>query len=117
VELLEFAEDMAIDIPQIMQYYGQIVGPMIQDRAFKIDFLATVVKPLNDRLLPKFLACVLNDAASRLGHDEVGQQWKESGLSWPALLGADKTPAQIQAIIDDHVSPTIVHDSVTVSIE
>lgn len=102
MELLGFAEDMIIDIPQIMKYYGQIVGPMIQDRAINIKFLATVVRPLPDTFVSKFLACVLNDAASRLGHDGVGELWRASGLSWPDLLGADKTPAQIQAILDDN---------------
>ena len=38
-EVLEFAEDMAIDIPLIWQYLGEIIGSMIQDKSLSLDFL------------------------------------------------------------------------------
>ena len=104
VNILEFADDMAIDIPKIWEYLGEIVGPMIQDKSVPISFLRSIVEPLKPEKVGQFLANVLNDAASRLGHCEVGEQWRASGLSWEELLGGSMSPEEIQAVIRKWVS-------------
>ena len=66
-ELLEFADDMAIDIPQIWKYLGELIGPMIEDGLWPLPNLQTCCRPL----LPikksgVLVAHALQDASKRL---------------------------------------------------
>jgi len=90
-EILEFAEDMVIDIPKIWQYLGELIGPMVQDGSVPLSFLKEVVQPIQPHgRAGELVAEVLQDASQRLGHLKVGDQWRQSGLSWNDFL----TPSQ-----------------------
>jgi len=89
VDILEFAEDMEIDIPRIWKYMGEIIGPMVQDGSVPLDFLRDAVKPVG-RKAGLLIAEVLHVAAEKLGHVAVGQQWQQSGLVWEEFLGKDQ---------------------------
>ena len=68
IEILEFAEDMEIDIPKIWKYLGELVGQMIQDGSVPLSFLKQAAKPLVDSPSNKagiFVAEVLHDACHR----------------------------------------------------
>ena len=43
-EVLEFADDMAIDIPLIWKYLGELMGSMIQDKEQSIDYLGKALE-------------------------------------------------------------------------
>ena len=45
-EVLEFAEDMAIDIPKIWDYLGEILSPVVSESALSLSFLSSVVPSL-----------------------------------------------------------------------
>ena len=48
-EVLEFADDMAIDIPLIWQYLGELMGSVIQNKLQSIDYLGKALKgPIKD---------------------------------------------------------------------
>lgn len=66
VEVLEYAEDLEIDIPKIWQYYGEIISPMIQDGSVPLSFLKEASKPLiANNKAGILLAEVLHDASHR----------------------------------------------------
>lgn len=44
--MLEFADDMEIDIPKIWKYLGELIGPMIQDGCVPLTFLKDAAVPL-----------------------------------------------------------------------
>ena len=66
LEILEFAEDMEIDIPKIWTYLGELVGQMIQDGSVPLSFLKQASKPLvASNKAGIFVAEVLHDACHR----------------------------------------------------
>ena len=44
--MLEFAEDMEVDIPRIWSYLGELIGPMVQDGSVPLSFLKQAAEPL-----------------------------------------------------------------------
>ncbi|WAR13850.1 IF4G1-like protein [Mya arenaria] len=81
--VLEFAEDLEIDIPKIWQYYGELISPMIQDGSMSLSFLKNAVKPLiANNKAGVLLAEVLHDASHREGHKKIAGLWTASGLTW-----------------------------------
>jgi len=87
-EVLEFAEDMEIDIPKIWSYFGELIGPMVQDSCVPMCFLKDACKPLFGRKAGVLVAAVLHDASQRLGHIKVGELWRQSKLQWSDFLAA-----------------------------
>ncbi|XP_041377951.1 eukaryotic translation initiation factor 4 gamma 3-like isoform X2 [Gigantopelta aegis] len=82
-ELLQFAEDMEIDIPKIWKYLGELIGPMVQDGSVPLSFLQQACKPLIENNKAGILiAEILHDASQELGHKIVGDLWRSSGLQW-----------------------------------
>ncbi|XP_045163528.1 eukaryotic translation initiation factor 4 gamma 1-like isoform X2 [Mercenaria mercenaria] len=83
VEVLEFAEDLEIDIPKIWQYYGELISPMIQDNSVPLSFLKQAAAPLiPNNKAGVLLAEILHDASHREGHMKVAGLWTSSGLQW-----------------------------------
>ncbi|XP_078696975.1 eukaryotic translation initiation factor 4 gamma 1-like isoform X4 [Branchiostoma floridae x Branchiostoma belcheri] len=89
--ILEFADDMAIDIPHIWSYLGELIGPMVQDGSVPLTFLKEACSPL--------LACdkagllvseILHQAAKNIGPKRVGELWKSSGLDWKNFLSKNE---------------------------
>jgi len=95
-ELLEFAEDMAIDIPKFYVYLGELVGPLIQDSgAVPLKALKEILGPLKDFNKAGVAAAeALKEAVSRLGIENISQQWEMSELSWSDFLTAGENPAE-----------------------
>ncbi|CAH1774611.1 unnamed protein product [Owenia fusiformis] len=86
-EILEFADDMEIDIPKIWNYLAELIGPMIQDSSVPLLFLKDAFQPLlRCNKAGKLAAAVLHDASTRLGHHTVAELWKASGLQWSDFL-------------------------------
>jgi hypothetical protein len=83
---LEFAEDMAIDIPQIWKYLGELIGPMVEDGVWPMSILTTACQPLLQcNKAGLLVAYVLEDASHRLvcsllSHKlAVLKVWKNNG--------------------------------------
>ncbi len=65
--MLEFADDMSIDIPKIYTYLGELISPMIQDGSIPLSFLKTACEPLKVcNKAGTLVAQVLHDASNRL---------------------------------------------------
>ena len=66
-EILEFAEDMEINIPKIWTYLGELIGPMVQDGSVPLNFLKPACQPLKaTNRAGELVVEVLNDASQRL---------------------------------------------------
>ncbi|XP_069119256.1 LOW QUALITY PROTEIN: eukaryotic translation initiation factor 4 gamma 3-like [Argopecten irradians] len=89
-EILQFAEDMEIDIPKIWQYFGELIGPMVQDGSVPFSFLKDAIEPLKaSRKASVLLAAILHDASKREGHKKIASIWKSSGLQWSDFMPND----------------------------
>ena len=65
--MIEFAEDMAIDIPKIWEYLGEIQGAMVVGGADYLKLQATAIKPLYEmNKAGILLAEILKTAARRI---------------------------------------------------
>lgn len=65
--MLEFAEDMVIDIPMIYTYLAELISPMIQDGSLPISFLKPAFTPLiSSNKAGVLVAKVLHEASERL---------------------------------------------------
>ncbi|KAG7314684.1 hypothetical protein KOW79_021987 [Hemibagrus wyckioides] len=87
-EILEVADDMAIDIPYIWQYLAEIITPMLHDGGIPMGLLfREVTKPL----LPIGKAAVLLvHILNRLSHNKAGALWIDAGLNWKDFLPGDE---------------------------
>ncbi|XP_057713072.1 eukaryotic translation initiation factor 4 gamma 1a isoform X2 [Corythoichthys intestinalis] len=87
-QILEVADDMAIDIPHIWLYLAEIITPMLLEGGIPMGQLfSEISKPL----LPQgkagvLLVQVLHLLCKGMTHSKVGALWKEAGLNWNDFL-------------------------------
>ncbi|KAL0978498.1 hypothetical protein UPYG_G00171280 [Umbra pygmaea] len=87
-DILELADDMAIDIPHIWLYLAELLSPVLRDGGFSMrELFSELSKPL----LPVGRAGVLfseilHILCKQMSHRKVGNLWRESGLSWTDYL-------------------------------
>ncbi|KAM6218936.1 eukaryotic translation initiation factor 4 gamma 3 isoform 3-T3 [Rhynchocyon petersi] len=87
-ETLEFADDMAIDIPHIWLYLAELVTPMLKEGGISMrELIIEFSKPL----LPVgragvLLSEILHLLCKQMSHKKVGALWREADLSWKDFL-------------------------------
>ncbi|KAG7325353.1 hypothetical protein KOW79_011669 [Hemibagrus wyckioides] len=87
-EILEVADDMAIDIPHIWQYLTEIITPMLHDGGIP---MGPLFRELTKPLLPIGKAAVLLvHILNRLGHNKAGALWIDAELNWKDFLPEDE---------------------------
>ncbi|XP_059419871.1 eukaryotic translation initiation factor 4 gamma 1-like isoform X1 [Carassius carassius] len=87
-EILEMADDMAIDIPHIWLYMAEIITPMLQEGGIP---MGQLFREVSKPLLPMGKAAILlvemlNILCKGLSHKKAGAMWLEAGLSWIDFL-------------------------------
>jgi translation initiation factor 4G len=96
LEVLEFAEDMEVDIPKIWSYLGELIGPMVQDGCVPLSILIEVAQPLKAcNKAGKLVAEVLHSAACNHGSLKVSDLWRKSQLQWSDFMA----PAEINDFV------------------
>ncbi|XP_038145205.1 eukaryotic translation initiation factor 4 gamma 1a isoform X1 [Cyprinodon tularosa] len=92
LEILEVAEDMAIDIPHIWLYLAELITPMLHDGGIPMGELFTEISkplvPLEKAGL--LLAQILKLLCKGMTNDKVGALWKAAGLKWEDFLSKDE---------------------------
>uniref|UniRef100_A0A668UK06 Eukaryotic translation initiation factor 4 gamma 1 n=1 Tax=Oreochromis aureus TaxID=47969 RepID=A0A668UK06_OREAU len=90
-EILEVAEDMAIDIPHIWLYLAELLTPMLHEGGIPMGELCRdVSKPLIP--LDKagvLLVHILTLLCKEMSHKKAGTMWREAGLRWKDFLPED----------------------------
>lgn len=91
-EILEMADDMAIDIPHIWLYLAEIITPMLQEGGIP---MGQLFREVSKPLLPmgkaaSLLVEILNILCKGLSHKKAGVMWLEAGLSWKDFLPEDE---------------------------
>ncbi|XP_020914522.1 eukaryotic translation initiation factor 4 gamma 1 [Exaiptasia diaphana] len=90
-QLLEFAEDMEIDIPHVWKYFGELIGPLILDNVLSLHLLSDcIVSLIQDKTKQaKLLAEILLNASKESSPGEVGSIWSKSGLSFSIFFSSN----------------------------
>ncbi|GAA6107308.1 eukaryotic translation initiation factor 4 gamma 3 isoform X7 [Tachysurus ichikawai] len=87
-EILEIADDMAIDIPHIWLYLAELVNHLLRERGISVrELFSEFSKPL----LPVgragiLFSEILHLLCKQMSHRKVGALWRDSGLSWADFL-------------------------------
>ncbi|XP_072237718.1 eukaryotic translation initiation factor 4 gamma 3 isoform X1 [Leuresthes tenuis] len=87
-DTLELADDMAIDIPHIWLYLGELLGPVLKEGGFSMrELFSELSKPL----LPVgragiLISEILHILCKQMSHRTLGCLWRESGISWTDIL-------------------------------
>ncbi|CAI5641224.1 unnamed protein product [Oreochromis niloticus] len=92
LEILEVAEDMAIDIPHIWLYLAELITPMLHEGGLP---MGQLFREISKPLVPLGKAGVLLVQILKLLCKEktpkkVGALWTEAGLNWNDLLPKDE---------------------------
>ncbi|XP_041130560.1 eukaryotic translation initiation factor 4 gamma 3-like isoform X3 [Polyodon spathula] len=113
-EILEFADDMAIDVPHIWLYLAELVIPMFREGGISMrELLSEFSKPL----LPVgragvLLSEILHQLCKQMSQRKVGALWRESGLNWIDFLPEEEdvhnfiTDQKLQFTVSGCSSPT-----------
>jgi translation initiation factor 4G len=91
-EVLEYVEDLEIDIPQIWTYLGHLFAPLVDgnDNLFPFKHFKQIADPLvKIHRGGKFMGSVLGEAKRKMGVSIVKSAWIGSGLTWQDFMGQD----------------------------
>ncbi|XP_046874129.1 eukaryotic translation initiation factor 4 gamma 1a isoform X2 [Hypomesus transpacificus] len=91
-EILEVAEDMAIDIPHIWLYLAELITPMLHEGGIP---MGQLFREISKPLVPLgkagvLLVEMLTLLCKEMTHKKVGGQWREGGLNWSDFLAKDE---------------------------
>ncbi|XP_051515924.1 eukaryotic translation initiation factor 4 gamma 3-like isoform X4 [Myxocyprinus asiaticus] len=87
-ETLEFADDVAIDVPHIWLYLAELVTPVLREGGISMrELFSEFSKPL----LPVgragiLFSEILHLLCKHMSHRKVGSLWRDSGLSWADVI-------------------------------
>uniref|UniRef100_A0A8C5H2S7 Eukaryotic translation initiation factor 4 gamma 1-like n=1 Tax=Gouania willdenowi TaxID=441366 RepID=A0A8C5H2S7_GOUWI len=90
-EILEVAEDMAIDIPHMWLYLAELITPMLHEGGVPMGELFSVI---SKHLVPLsrvgvLLVHILTLLCKEMSHKKAGTMWREAGLQWKDFLPED----------------------------
>ncbi|KAH6934714.1 hypothetical protein HPB50_027425 [Hyalomma asiaticum] len=85
-EVLEYGEDMELDIPKVWEYVAELVSPLFLD-LLALQYLRDATEPLRPiGRAGRLAACVLAFLAKTLGEATVVNMWRTAGLQWSHFL-------------------------------
>ncbi|KAG1949716.1 eukaryotic translation initiation factor 4 gamma 3 isoform X2 [Pimephales promelas] len=121
-EMLEQADDMAIDVPFIWLYLAEMLSPLLREGGMSMrELFSELSKPL----LPVGRAAILFSEilhllCKQMSHRKVGDLWRESGLNWadflpegellPAFISQQKlefTVSDVSPVSPDTAKPSL----------
>nr|XP_046244410.1 eukaryotic translation initiation factor 4 gamma 1-like isoform X2 [Scatophagus argus] len=91
-EILELAEDMAIDIPHIWLYLAELITPMLHEGGIP---MGELFREISKPLIPLgkagvLLVHILTLLCKGMSHKKAGTMWREAGLRWKDFLPEDE---------------------------
>uniref|UniRef100_A0A673C9Y2 Eukaryotic translation initiation factor 4 gamma 1-like n=1 Tax=Sphaeramia orbicularis TaxID=375764 RepID=A0A673C9Y2_9TELE len=92
LEILEAAEDMAIDIPHIWLYLAELITPMLHEGGIP---MGQLFREISKPLVPLgkagvLLAQILKLLCKGMTPKKVGAMWTDAGLNWRNFLPKDE---------------------------
>ncbi|XP_073731303.1 eukaryotic translation initiation factor 4 gamma 3 isoform X3 [Misgurnus anguillicaudatus] len=113
-ETLEFADDMAIDVPHIWLYLAELVTPVLREGGISMrELFSEFSKPL----LPVgragiLFSEILHLLCKQMSHRKVGSLWRDSELSWADFIPETEdvhsfiTEHKLEFTVSDGSNPT-----------
>ncbi|KAM7400638.1 hypothetical protein PAMA_005028 [Pampus argenteus] len=112
-EILEAAEDMAIDIPHIWLYLAELITPMLHEGGIP---MGQLFREISKPLVPlekagELLVQILKLFCKGMTPKKVGAMWTEAGLNWSEFLTKDEDVNKF--VTDQKVEFTTGEETVT----
>nr|XP_020441839.1 eukaryotic translation initiation factor 4 gamma 1 [Monopterus albus] len=90
-EILEVAEDMAIDIPHMWLYLAELITPMLHEGGVS---MGELFREISKPLIPLgkagvLLVHILTLLCKEMSHKKAGTMWRDAGLQWKDFLPED----------------------------
>ncbi|PNF16446.1 hypothetical protein B7P43_G10313 [Cryptotermes secundus] len=85
-EFLEFADDLAIDVPKFWPYVAEFMVPMFLSEVMFFSDFREVAHPVRGKLIVD----VLNLLVKEKGQVWIRQQWDTAGLKWTDFIPEDE---------------------------
>ncbi|XP_062847598.1 eukaryotic translation initiation factor 4 gamma 1-like [Trichomycterus rosablanca] len=87
-EILEVAEDIAVDIPHIWLYLAEIITPMLQDEGVPMaQLFRELAKPLlTMKKAATLLVQIIKQLSKKMSCKQARRSWDEAGLSWKDFI-------------------------------
>merc|ERR1719431_1759811 len=80
--VLEFAEDLLIDIPNFWEYFANLIGTILVEKTVDLNFLKESTRFLHENgQAKKYVAAVLTQMA-KIDQDITVELWQDSGLGF-----------------------------------
>uniref|UniRef100_H3D9X4 Eukaryotic translation initiation factor 4 gamma 1 n=1 Tax=Tetraodon nigroviridis TaxID=99883 RepID=H3D9X4_TETNG len=91
-QILEMAEDIAIDIPHIWLYLAELITPMLHESGIQ---MGELFREISKPLIPLgkagvLLVQILVLLCKEMSHKKAGMMWREAGLRWKDFLPEDE---------------------------
>lgn len=108
-ETLEFADDMAIDVPHIWLYLAELVTPVLREGGISMrELFSEFSKPL----LPVgragiLFSEILHLLCKQMSHRKVGSLWRDSELNWADFIPETE---DVHSFITEHKLDFTVSD-------
>lgn len=77
-EFLEFADDIAIDVPKFWPYIAEVIVPMLLSETMSFGDFREVAQPVYGKLILEVLNLLVRDK----GPVWIRQKWEEASLEW-----------------------------------
>lgn len=112
-EILEVAEDMAIDIPHMWLYLAELITPMLHEDGIP---MGELFREISKPLIPLgkagvLLVQILTSLCKGMSHKKAGTMWREAGLLWKDFLPEDEDVNKF--VTEQNVEFTLGDDSET----
>ncbi|CAF3665950.1 unnamed protein product [Rotaria sp. Silwood1] len=89
--VVDFAPDLAIDIPRIWQYIGEIIGPFLigTSSSSRIDLLTAIFQKIPDTKSKQMFEYIMRYAVDFSSKEHVRELWQSSTLTFEKILKVD----------------------------
>lgn len=85
-EFLEFADDIAIDVPKFWPYIAEVIVPMLLSEAMSFADFREVAQPSHGKLILEVLNLLVKDK----GPVWIREKWEVAGVKWTDFLPSEK---------------------------
>ncbi|CAI9740600.1 eukaryotic translation initiation factor 4 gamma 1 isoform X2 [Octopus vulgaris] len=97
--VLEYAEDLEIDVPRIWTYFAQLISSLLGEGRLPWTILKEIVEPLKTTNKGGvFIAEILKELVTRMGEQKVQELWKSFDLKLSDFYKAE----DMSKFISDH---------------
>ncbi|XP_026465657.1 eukaryotic translation initiation factor 4 gamma 3-like isoform X2 [Ctenocephalides felis] len=109
-EVLEFADDLRVDIPKMWEYLADLIAPVLASECVNLKDIHKISHVLiSQDLAGEFIAAIFKTISKEKGPGRVKDIWAKSGLSWKSFMDEKKVDDFVKSKELDYVTGGAIH--------